>query len=88
LHPAITLNDSYKKEKFKCFLHGKYKKKEVYIIPSFVPLVFGYDFMDINKLEKGFSFIDNSDLKNFDVVIYNKRDNIEYNFGKLKRLIR
>ena len=27
LHPAISLDDSYKKEKYKCFLKGKWKKE-------------------------------------------------------------
>jgi len=88
LHPAVSLSDSYKKERFKCFLHGSWLKKEVYIIPSFVPLVFGYDFMDLNKLEKRFSFIDNKNLKKFEVIIYNKKENKDYNFGKLGKLIR
>jgi len=88
LHPAVTLNDSYKKEKFKCFLNGKWKGRDVYVLPSFVPLVFGYDFMDHNRLEKGFSMIDNKDFKNFEVIIYDKKDNKEYNFGKLGKLMK
>lgn len=88
LHPAVTIYDSYKKEKFKCFLKGKWKDKEVVIIPSFVPLVFGYDLKDLDNLEKGFSFIDNKTLKNFEVIIYNNKENKEYNFGKLKKLIK
>ena len=88
LHPAITLSDPYKKEKFKCFLLGKWKGKRVIIIPSFIPLVFGYDLRDINELEKEFSFIENRSLKNFEVIIYNEKEEREYNFGKLKGLIK
>lgn len=88
LHPAITLYDSYKKEKFKCFLSGKWSGMQVIVIPSFVPLVFGYDLKNLDSLESGFSFLDNKSLKNFDIIIYNQKENREYNFGKLKKLIK
>lgn len=42
-HPAVNLYDSSKKEKYKCFLSGKYKGKKVIIVPSFFPLVEGTD---------------------------------------------
>jgi len=35
LHPTITLSDEYKRERYKCFLFGKWKGKIVYILPSF-----------------------------------------------------
>lgn len=91
LHPAITLSDDYKKEKYKCFLHGKWKRKEVYILPSFSPIGFGYDLIDINRIKNkndGFLIIKDNLLKNFDVIIYNNKENKEYNFGKLKKLIK
>ncbi len=87
LHPSITLFDNYKKEKFKCFLKGKWKKKMVIIIPSFIPLIFGYDLFNINKEKKDFFIISNKDLEKFNVVVYNEEENKEYNFGKLKRLV-
>jgi metallophosphoesterase superfamily enzyme len=86
LHPAITLNDSYKKEKFKCFLHGKWKKKEVYILPSFVPFVFGYDLLLDNE-KKDFFIVDDKSLKGFEVIIYNEKEDKEYNFGKLGKMM-
>jgi uncharacterized protein len=86
LHPAVSLYDSYKKEKFKCFLVGKWKGKKVIVVPSFLPSVFGYNLKNINE-DLDFSIIGNKELKNFDVVIYNPKDNCEYNFGKLKKLI-
>lgn len=42
-HPAISLYDGNKKEKYKCFLSGKYKNKKVIIVPSFFPLIEGTD---------------------------------------------
>jgi uncharacterized protein len=88
LHSAVTLNDSYKKEKFKCFLSGKWEGKQVIVMPSFIPLVFGYDLKNLDGLENGFSIIPNKELKNFDVIIYNQKENREYNFGKLKKLVK
>jgi uncharacterized protein len=91
LHPAITLRDDYKREKFKCFLKGRWKKKIAYIIPSFTNITYGYD---VSKLEDSypknnekFSFIDEKQLRNFEVIIYNKDEGKSYNFGKLKNLI-
>jgi uncharacterized protein len=89
LHPAITLSDDYKREKYKCFLIGKWKNKKVYIIPSFSPISFGYDLKNLEKSkhDNGFLIIKSKELLNFKVIIYNNKENKEYNFGKLKKLI-
>jgi uncharacterized protein len=87
LHPAISLVDNYKKEKFKCFLHGKWKGKEIYVLPSFVPLVFGYDILNREE-KKDFFIIDNSSLEKFNVIIYNEKEDKEYNFGKLGKMMK
>ena len=89
LHPAITLRDKYKKEKYKCFLYGKWKNKEVYVIPSFSPIGFGYDLSEICELKAendGFLIIKDKFLLKFEVVIYNNLEQKEYSFGKLKKL--
>jgi len=97
LHPSIAFYDNYKKEKFKCFLRGKWKIAgrnksrnylKVIIIPSFIPLVFGYDLHDINEERKDFFIINNKDLEKFEVIIYNDKEDKEYNFGRLKTLIK
>jgi len=77
LHPAITLSDKYKREKYKCFLRGNLKGKLVYILPSFNEGRVGFD------LKKS----DNKELKNFEVIVYNTKNNKELNFGKLKKLV-
>jgi putative SbcD/Mre11-related phosphoesterase len=43
LHPSVILSDSQeiKREKYKCFLTGKFKQKEVIIIPSFLATIEG-----------------------------------------------
>jgi hypothetical protein len=90
LHPAITLSDKYKKEKYKCFLHGFWKNKEVYVLPSFSPIGFGYDLNSIedSRHDSEFLIIKDKILENFDVVIYNNKENKEYNFGKLRKLVK
>ena len=136
LHPAITLYDNYKSEKYKCFLKGDWKisgkRKIGYVLPSFSNISFGYDLKDIDnlsnieridrgrsiftlsdrikskiKLVNKFEFIKKSGggfykikknknkffvvptktLKNFEVIIYNDKEDKEYNFGRLKGLI-
>lgn len=86
LHPSITLTDSNKKEKYKCFLTGKWKNKEVYILPSFSVVSEGYNLSQVdNKGE--FFIINRKNIKNFEVVIYNPKEDKEYNFGVLKRIV-
>jgi len=86
LHPAITLSDEYKREKYKCFLVGKYKGKQAYILPSFNPISTGYDLIT-GKGKKEFLIIPENKLKNFDAIIYNPKEDKSYNFGKLKKLM-
>lgn len=94
LHPAITLSDDYKREKYKCFLNGKWKingkTKEVYIIPSFSPISIGYDLNSIENSKendkKDFLIVNNKELLNFKIIIYNNKDKKEYDFGKLKKI--
>ena len=80
-HPAIVLKDDYKREKYKCFLVGLWKKKKIIIMPSFFPLIEGSDVVDgsCNML-----FIKDKNLKNFDVFVVGDK---VYTFGKLKGLV-
>lgn len=90
IHPAVTLKDKedIKKEKFKCFLIGKWKRKDVIILPSFFPLKEGTSLnegdLSRNDYNEDFGIVPLSELKKFDVFIVGK-DGI-YNFGKLKSL--
>ena len=78
-HPAIVLRDKIKSERYKCFLAGKWKGKQIIILPSFFPLVEGSDIsMDF---ENGLAF--NFNLKNFKV--YAIGDKV-YEFGKVKSI--
>lgn len=87
IHPAITLHDKYKSEKYKCFLNGKWKGKNIFILPSFTDIRYGYDLNKINHKNDGFFFIPYKDLKKFEVIIYNSKERKGYNFGKLKGLV-
>ena len=79
-HPAVTLQDGAKKEKYKCFLAGKFKGRNIIVLPSFFPLVEGSDARDFDL---GFAW--DFRLENFDVRIVG--DNLEVlDFGKLGKL--
>lgn len=79
-HPAITLREGSKREKYKCFLKGKWKRKELIAVPSFNPLLEG---TDILKEELLSPFLTN--IRNFKVYIVGKGDVFE--FGKVKELV-
>ena len=80
IHPAIFITDSIKREKYKCFLKGEYKKKEIIVAPSFISAQEGTDPRDFPpdlpwKLN----------LRNFNVYIVG--ENLEVlDFGKLKNI--
>ena len=86
-HPSITLSDNYKRERFKCFLKGKWKRKNVIIFPSFSDIKYGSDLNNLKDENDKFSFIKYKDIIKFEVIIYNNDEKKEYNFGKLSKLI-
>ncbi len=77
-HPAITISDKIRKEKYKCFLKGKWKNKNIIVMPSFNQLTEGTDIASQRLLSP---FLKN--ISNFEVYVI--EDKI-YNFGKLKNL--
>lgn len=76
-HPAITINDYPKKEKYKCFLKGKWQDKTLIIMPSYNLLQEG---SDILKGEHLSPYIDQKELAEFKVYVIG--DKI-YSFEKL-----
>jgi len=42
-HPAISIQEGIRAERYKCFLFGKYKKKNLIVMPSFNPVIEGAD---------------------------------------------
>lgn len=82
-HPAVSIADKHKKEKFKCFLVGKWKRKDVVIVPSFFPLIEGSDFLsgEENRL-----IIDEKSLGEFGVYVPVPGEKRVLDFGKLKKI--
>lgn len=80
-HPAITLKDSGRSEKYKCFLKGKFKKKMLIVQPSLNLITQGTDVLS----EKLLSPFLRDDIKNFDVYVVS--DEILH-FGKIKTLMK
>lgn len=78
-HPAVSVSENNRKETFKCFLFGKYKNKELIVMPSFNVLVEGSDILRGEILSPFLK----QDIDDFEVYIV--ADKV-YNFGKLKNL--
>jgi putative SbcD/Mre11-related phosphoesterase len=77
-HPAISIQDNLKREKFKCFLKGKWHGKNLIVMPSFF---LGTEGSDV-KTEKLFSpFLKEQKIGNFEVFIVGDKT---YRFGKVK----
>lgn len=76
LHPAALIHDpkSHKKEKYKCFLVGKWKSKEIIILPSFLQIVEGTDIRSESARHKdqNFLIIPRKNLLKFKVFIPEK----------------
>ncbi len=51
-HPAVVLTDGSKKEKYKCFVYGSFNKKKTILVPSFFPLVEGWDIFSHKQFNK------------------------------------
>ena len=89
IHPSITIADSEtnKKEKYKCFLTGKFNKKEIIILPSFLGIQAGspINYFE-DRYEDYFSIIPKKEIMNFEVHVIGKEKT--YDFGKVKKLQR
>ena len=78
-HPAIKIQDHGKWEKYKCFLKGRWKGKELIAVPSFNPLIEGTNVLEGNMLSP---FL--QDIKNFKIYVVGDK---VFDFGKLKNLL-
>ncbi len=79
-HPAISLRKGLRQEKFKCFLKGKYKRKNLIVMPSFCLVTEG---TDIQKEELLSPYLQQS-LDDFDIYVV--AEGKVYEFGKVKNL--
>jgi hypothetical protein len=88
LHPSIILSDrqNIKREKYKCFLVGKFRKKEIIILPSFLATIEGTTINGINdEYEDYFSIIPKKNLMGFETFVVGEKE--VYDFGKIKKLV-
>jgi putative SbcD/Mre11-related phosphoesterase len=87
IHPAVSIKDriNIKKEKYKCFLIGKYKKKQIIILPSFFSITEGSEISEYKKGETYQQMIPKTRLKSFDTYVIGR--NKIYSFGKYGKLI-
>ncbi|MFA4952738.1 MAG: metallophosphoesterase [Candidatus Pacearchaeota archaeon] len=89
IHPSIILSDKQgiKEEIFKCFLVGKFKGKEIIILPSFLSTIEGSPINNYSEeYEDCFSIMQKKDLMNF--TVHTIGDNKIYKFEKIKKLIK
>lgn len=68
-HPAVTVREGSKWEKYKCFLRGKWQRKELLVLPSFNPLLEGTDILKERLLSP---FL--KDIKTFSVFIVSEHE--------------
>jgi len=77
-HPAIILREGIKAERYKCWLFGSWKGKQVIVMPSFIPYAEGIDVLSQHFDQP---FLKN--LSNFEVLAIG--DKI-YKMGRVKNL--
>lgn len=79
-HPAISIRDGVRVEKYKCFLLGKYKRKALVVLPSFNFITEGTDVLQQKLLSP---FI--KDVSCFKVFVAADK---AYDFGLVKKIVR
>ncbi|MBL7055302.1 metallophosphoesterase [Candidatus Woesearchaeota archaeon] len=78
-HPAVSIKDNKRAETFKCFLVGKWERKNLVVVPSFNLVTEGTDVLKSRVL----SPLLKQDLSNFQAIVVSDK---LYDFGKLKSL--
>ncbi|MFC2136386.1 metallophosphoesterase [Bacteroidota bacterium] len=77
-HPALSLKEGPRIEKFKCFISGKWKDKQLVVLPAFSPMSTGSDIMKEKMMSPLLQ-----DIKEFRVFVFEKK---VYDFGLVKEL--
>jgi len=80
-HPAISIQSGSRIEKFKCFLKGKYERKNLIVMPSCNLFIEGTDVLREKLLSP---FLKNLKIRDFEAYIIEDK---LYDFGKIKNLI-
>ena len=78
-HPAISIKDGARAELFKCFLAGKWKGKDLIVVPSFNLVAEGTDIMKEKKLSPFLK----GDIGKFRAIVAADK---MYDFGMLRNL--
>lgn len=85
VHPSVVLSDyqNIKREKYKCFLVGKFSGKETIILPSFLSTVEGQNVNEYKEegYEDGFSIVPKKELLKFRVFVVGEKR--VYEFGRV-----
>ncbi len=80
-HPAISLREGGRVERFKCFLYGKSNGKALVVLPSLLQVVEGTDLLSENLLSPYLQ----EGIEDFKVWIVEDQP---YYFGKIKNVMR
>lgn len=80
-HPAVKIKEGVKVEKYKVFLKGKFKGKEIILVPSFFDYTIGVD-----PRENDLGYVWDFNLKGFEVWIVQDESLEVLNFGTLNNL--
>jgi len=78
-HPAVSLREGRKIEKYKCYLLGRWKRQKLLVMPSFFSIFEGVDV----KKEKLLSPYLQQNLSKFELFIVGDK---VYKFGKLENI--
>jgi putative SbcD/Mre11-related phosphoesterase len=81
-HPAVSIKSGNRSEKFKCFLKGRYSKRNLIVMPSCNILIEGTDVSSDSLLSP---LLNDVDLGKFNVYVIEDK---VYDFGKLKAIPR
>jgi putative SbcD/Mre11-related phosphoesterase len=87
LHPSVIISDkaNVKREKFKCFLVGNIKDKELIVLPSFFEIIEGTSVNDYKEdYQNYFSIVPKASALNCKVFVIGKNET--YDFGKVEDL--
>ncbi len=80
-HPAIKITDGVRKETYKCFIVGAYKKQRLIVLPSFFDLTVGSDILKEQLISP---YLSRKIVGEADVFVVNEGEVLE--FGKVKEL--
>lgn len=81
-HCAVSIREDAKQELYKCFLKGKWRGKNLVVMPSFFSV---YEGSDVKREKLLSPFLEEIALKNFEVYVLDEKGKV-YDFGKLKEI--